>query len=49
GFQPTPLGEYVNYLPTTVEIRVTVGIWAFGLLFFTLLARLVVKRREPSQ
>ncbi len=39
GFVPTPLGEVVVYRATAVEISITAGIWAFGLLVFTLLSR----------
>ncbi|MEO5375797.1 MAG: polysulfide reductase NrfD, partial [Alphaproteobacteria bacterium] len=40
GFVPTPLGEVMGYAPTAIEILVSVGIWAFGLLLFTGLVRL---------
>lgn len=36
GLLPTPLGEVAPYWPTHVEWQITVGIWAFGLLLFTL-------------
>ncbi len=39
GFIPTPLGEVFEYSPTAVELAVSVGIWAFGALLFTLLAK----------
>ena len=39
GFIPTPLGEVFEYSPTTVELVLSAGIWAFGALVFTLLAR----------
>jgi molybdopterin-containing oxidoreductase family membrane subunit len=39
GFIPTPLGEVFEYTPTLTEILVTLGIWAFGALVFTLLAK----------
>ncbi len=39
GFIPTPLGEVFEYSPTLTEIAVSVGIWAFGALVFTLLAK----------
>ena len=42
GFIPTPLGEVFEYSPTMVEITVSAGIWAFGCMIFTLLARLVI-------
>ena len=39
GFIPTPLGEVFEYSPTLVELVLAAGIWAFGALIFTLLAR----------
>ncbi|MEN9361756.1 MAG: polysulfide reductase NrfD [Verrucomicrobiota bacterium] len=39
GFIPSPLGEIVEYHPSTPEILVTIGIWALGLLIMTLLIR----------
>lgn len=39
GFIPTDLGEVFEYTPTWLEINVSIGIWAFGILLFTLLAR----------
>lgn len=42
GFVPTPLGEIFEYVPTSVELSVAAGIWAFGILIFTLLAKAVI-------
>ncbi len=42
GFVPTPLGEIFEYAPTVVELSVAAGIWAFGALIFTLLAKAVI-------
>jgi Ni/Fe-hydrogenase subunit HybB-like protein len=39
GFIPTPLGEVFEYTPTLRELLVALGIWAFGALVFTLLAK----------
>jgi molybdopterin-containing oxidoreductase family membrane subunit len=39
GFIPTPLGEVFEYSPTVIELTLAAGIWAFGALVFTLLAR----------
>jgi Ni/Fe-hydrogenase subunit HybB-like protein len=39
GFIPTPLGEVFEYTPTLRELAVTLGIWAFGAMVFTLLAK----------
>jgi len=42
AFIPTPLGEMVEYRPTAHEILVTLGIWAFGLLLYTIFVRISV-------
>ncbi|UCE60235.1 MAG: polysulfide reductase NrfD [Phycisphaerales bacterium] len=42
AFVPTPLGELVEYIPTLNEILVCVGIWAFGLLLYTIFVRISV-------
>jgi len=39
AFVPTPIGEIYEYTPSMTEIMVSVGIWAFGFLLFTLLAK----------
>ena len=42
AFVPTPLGEIVEYIPTVNEILVCGGIWAFGLLLYTIMVRITV-------
>jgi Ni/Fe-hydrogenase subunit HybB-like protein len=42
AFTPTPLGELVEYVPTMREITICLGIWAFGLLLYTILVRISV-------
>ena len=42
AFVPTPLGEIVEYHPTVHEIVVGAGIWAFGLLLYTIFVRVSV-------
>ncbi|MDZ7651459.1 MAG: NrfD/PsrC family molybdoenzyme membrane anchor subunit [Burkholderiaceae bacterium] len=42
GFIPTPLGEVFEYAPTLRELLVSLGIWAFGALVFTLLAKAAI-------
>ncbi len=42
AFVPTPLGEIVEYFPTAHEIMVCLGIWATGLLIYTILVRVSV-------
>ncbi len=42
AFIPTPLGEIVEYVPTLREVLVCLGIWAFGLLLYTIFVRISV-------
>ena len=42
AFIPTPLGEIVEYVPTLHEIMICLGIWAFGLLVYTIFVRVSV-------
>ncbi len=42
GFIPAPLGEVWEYVPTRIEVMVTSGVWAIGLLVFTMLMKIVV-------
>lgn len=42
AFVPTPLGEIIEYAPTLHEILICVGIWAFGLLLYTIFVRISV-------
>lgn len=42
AFIPSPLGEIVEYGPTLNEILVCAGIWAAGLLLYTILVRVTV-------
>ena len=55
GFIPTPLGEIFEYVPTATEFYIAIGIWAFGFLVFTLLAKASIAielgrvRASPSQ
>lgn len=42
GFVPSPLGEIVEYLPTLNETLICLGIWAFGLLCYTVFLRMSV-------
>jgi hypothetical protein len=39
GFVPTPLGETVDYSPSFAEFCISAGIWAAGVLLFTLMAK----------
>jgi Ni/Fe-hydrogenase subunit HybB-like protein len=42
AFIPSPLGEIVEYTPTLNETLVCLGIWAGGLLLYTVLVRMAV-------
>jgi molybdopterin-containing oxidoreductase family membrane subunit len=42
AFVPTPLGEIVEYTPTLDEVLVCLGIWAGGLLLYTILVRITI-------
>lgn len=49
GFIPTPLGDFVQYLPSNNELLICLGIWSFGLLlysFFIKAAIPIVNRSE---
>jgi Ni/Fe-hydrogenase subunit HybB-like protein len=42
GFIPTPLGAIEEYSPTLNETLVCIGIWAFGILCYTIFLRMSV-------
>jgi molybdopterin-containing oxidoreductase family membrane subunit len=42
GFIPAPLGEVWEYVPTTLEVMVSVGIWAIGLLILTINLKVIL-------
>jgi molybdopterin-containing oxidoreductase family membrane subunit len=42
GFIPAPLGEVWEYVPTAIEVLVTIGIWSTGLLILTLILKIVL-------
>lgn len=42
GFIPTPLGDFVQYVPSLNELLICIGIWAFGLLVYTLLLKTAI-------
>jgi Ni/Fe-hydrogenase subunit HybB-like protein len=47
GLIPSPLGEVVDYLPTWVELSITIGIFCLGLTVVTFLIRaaLIIEER----
>jgi molybdopterin-containing oxidoreductase family membrane subunit len=48
GFVPDPLGEIYEYMPNLTEIVVSLGIWACGLLVFTLFMRVAIPIEEGN-
>ena len=42
GFIPTPLGDLVEYTPSKIEILVSLGIWSFGALLFTMMGKVII-------
>ncbi|MEE8459751.1 MAG: NrfD/PsrC family molybdoenzyme membrane anchor subunit [Phycisphaerales bacterium] len=42
AFIPTPLGEIVEYTPTVNETLICLGIWAFGILMYTIFVRITI-------
>ncbi len=42
GFIPSALHEIVEYLPSTIEWKVTAGIWALGLMIYTVAIKIAV-------
>jgi molybdopterin-containing oxidoreductase family membrane subunit len=42
AFIPSPAGEIVEYTPTLNETLVCLGIWAFGLLLYTIFVRITL-------
>ena len=48
GFVPSPMEEVVEYFPTFIEITVTIGIWAIGLLILTALLKVAVSVKKTA-
>ncbi len=42
GFIPGTLGEIYDYFPNSLELWISVGVWAIGLLIFTLFAKVAI-------
>lgn len=53
GFIPSTLHQVVEYSPSLVEWKVTAGIWAFGLMVFTVATKIAIsvlpKRRSERR
>lgn len=46
GFTPTPLHEVNEYIPSTPEILIALGVWALGFLVLTALYKIAVGVKE---
>lgn len=42
GFIPSPLGDVVEYVPSALEIGVSIGIWGIGIMIFFILTKIVI-------
>ena len=42
GFIPSPTGEIFEYLPSPIEILVSLGVLAIGMLIFTFIAKIAI-------
>ncbi len=42
GFIPSPLGDFVQYIPSTNELLICLGIWSFGLLIYTFFVKAAI-------
>lgn len=42
GFVPSPLGQIYDYVPNQLELFVSFGVWAVGLLIFTLFMKVAI-------
>ncbi len=42
GFVPSPIGDLVPYVPSMNEVLICLGIWAFGLLLYTLMLKTAI-------
>ncbi|MCA9160341.1 MAG: hypothetical protein KDA72_18540, partial [Planctomycetales bacterium] len=49
GFIPSTLHEVVEYVPSMLEWKVSVGVWAFGLMVFTIAIKAALPTlRQPA-
>ena len=49
GMTPDTLGEFYEYVPTLVEVRIGAGIFAAGFLVFTLLCKIAIPILQESE
>ena len=49
GFIPNPLDQVFEYVPTAVELLVTMGVYALGFLILTLLYKVALAVKEESE
>ena len=48
GFIPTPLHETMDYLPTLIELLISLGIYAIGAFMLTVLFKIVVSVKKET-
>jgi molybdopterin-containing oxidoreductase family membrane subunit len=46
GFEPSPLGQITQYVPTLKEILITLGVYAIGFLVLSVLYKIVIEVRK---
>jgi molybdopterin-containing oxidoreductase family membrane subunit len=42
GFIPSTIGDFIQYIPTANEVFIVTGVWATGLLIYTLLLKIAL-------
>ncbi len=48
GFIPSPLEHVTEYMPTLLEVLITLGIWAIGFLVITVLFKIAITVKEET-
>jgi molybdopterin-containing oxidoreductase family membrane subunit len=49
GMTPDTLGEFYEYVPTLIEVRIGAGIFAIGFLIFTMLCKIAIPILQESE
>ena len=49
GFVPSPLGRITEYVPTALEIMITLGVYAIGFFILSVLYKIVISVREKAE